>query len=363
VTKETNVNRKARILVVDDEERNLRLMESLLAPLGHAVSTALDGEEALDAVRAVPPDVILLDVMMPRLDGFEVARRLKGDARTNGIPIVMVTALRSVEDRVKALEAGADDFLSKPVDKVELTARVRSSLKVKAYNDHMRDYQRVLEAEVVQRTEELRAAFERIKGASLETIHRLSRAAEYKHEDTGAHIERIGIYAAAVARELGWDDDAIERIQYAAPMHDVGKIGIPDAVLLKPGKLTSEEWEIMKSHTTLGGEILEDSSAACLQMGERIALSHHERWDGGGYPQGLSGKDIPIEARITNLVDQYDALRSVRPYKPAFDHDKTFAIITEGDGRTAPEHFDPQLLTLFKDIHKRFEWIFREHQD
>jgi len=363
VAKEAGVNGKARILVVDDEDRNLRLMEALLAPLGHTVSTAVDGEEALDAVRAAPPDMILLDVMMPKLDGFEVARRLKGDERTQGIPIVMVTALQSVEDRVKALEAGADDFLSKPVDKVELTARVQTSLKVKAYNDHMRDYQRVLEAEVAQRTEELRAAFERIKGASLETIHRLSRAAEYKDEDTGAHIERIGIYAAAVARELGWDEDAIERIQYAAPMHDVGKIGIPDAVLLKPGKLTAEEWETMKSHTTLGGKILENSTASCLQMAERIALSHHERWDGGGYPQRLSGEDIPIEGRITNLVDQYDALRSVRPYKPAFDHDKTFAIITEGDGRTAPEHFDPQLLSLFKDIHKRFDWIFREHQD
>lgn len=357
------MNSKAQILVVDDEERNLRLMEALLAPLGHAVSTALDGEEALDAVLAVPPDVILLDVMMPKLDGFEVARRLKADEKTQGIPIVMVTALHSVEDRVKALEAGADDFLSKPVDRIELAARVRSSLKVKAYNDHMRDYQRVLETEVAQRTEELRAAIQRIRGASLETIHRLARASEYKDEDTGAHIERIGIYAASVARELGWDDEAVERIQHAAPMHDVGKIGIPDAVLLKPGKLSAEEWEIMKSHTTLGGEILVNSTASCLQMAERIALSHHERWDGGGYPQGLSGEEIPIESRITNLVDQYDALRSVRPYKPAFDHDKTFAIIAEGDGRTTPEHFDPQLLSLFKDIHKRFDWIFREHQD
>jgi len=334
----------AKILVVDDEDRNLRLMEAILTPLGYEVILARDGEEALEKVREVSPDVILLDIMMPKMDGFKVARQLKEEEETRIIPIVMVTALKEVDDRVKALEVGADDFLTKPVDKTELKARVRSLLKVKAYHDHMRDYQKELEAEVARRTEQLRQAFEKIKAASLETIYRLSRAAEYRDEDTGAHIQRMSHYAATVARKIGLDDSTAETILYAAPMHDVGKIGIPDRILLKPGKLDPDEWEIMKQHTIIGGKILEDSDAGFIKLAEVIALTHHEKWDGSGYPKGLKGLKIPLAGRITAIADVFDALTSKRPYrKEPFSLEKTFGIIKEGRG----SHFDPEVVDAF----------------
>jgi len=351
---------KPKILVVDDEDRNLRLMEAMLIPLGYEVILAGDGEEALEKVRDLPPDVILLDVMMPRMNGFEVARRLKEDEETTIIPIVMVTALREVEDRVKALEVGADDFLSKPVEKTELRARVQSLLKVKAYNDHMRDYQKELEAEVARRTEQLRQAFERIKAASLDTIYRLSRAAEYRDEDTGAHIQRMSHYAAVVARKLGQDDVTVEAILYAAPMHDIGKIGIPDHILLKPGKLDPDEWEIMKQHSIIGGEILEGSDAEFINLAEVIACTHHEKWDGSGYPKGLKGAEIPLAGRVTAIADVFDALTSKRPYRrEPFSLEKTFAFIEEGQG----SHFDPEVVEAFFAIKDEILAIKEEHKD
>ena len=337
------MEKRSRILVVDDDARNLRLMEALLLPLGHEVALAHDGEEALEKVREISPDVILLDVMMPKVDGFEAARRLKEDEKTRIIPIVMVTALRDVEDRVKALEAGVDDFLSKPVDKIELKARVQSLLKVKAYHDHMRNYQRELETEVEKRTGQLEEAFERVKGASLETIYRLSRAAEYKDEDTGAHVKRMSRYSAAVARQMGLNDTIVDYILYASPMHDVGKIGIPDRILLKPGKLDRDEREIMKQHATIGSRILEGSDAGFIRLAEIIALIHHEKWDGSGYPRGLKGKEIPLVGRIVAISDVFDALISKRPYKEPFSVEKSFAIIRDGRGN----HFDPDVVDAF----------------
>lgn len=337
------MEKRSRILVVDDEDRNLRLMEALLIPLGYEVIMANDGEEALEKVREIPPDVILLDIMMPKMDGFEVTRRLKEEEDTSIIPIVMVTALKEVEDRVNALEVGADDFLSKPVDKTELKARVQSLLKVKAYNDHMRNYQKELEAEVAKRTEQPRRAFEKIKGASLDTIHRLSRAAEYKDEDTGAHILRMSHYSAAVARKMGLNDVTVESILYAAPMHDIGKISTPDRILLKPGKLDQDEWEIMKQHTTVGGRILEGSDTEFIRLAEVVALTHHEKWDGSGYPKGLKGAKIPLVGRIVAIGDVFDALTSKRPYKEPFSLEKSYGIIREGRGN----HFDPDVVDAF----------------
>ena len=334
---------KPRILVVDDEENILRLMEAMLPPLGYEVAVARDGDEALRKVGKIQPDVILLDVMMPKMGGFEVARRLKENDETKIIPIVMVTALSEVKDRVKALEAGADDFLSKPVDKTELTARLNSVLKVKAYNDHMRNYQQELEAEVAKRTEELRQAFEKIKMASIDTILRLSRAAEYKDQDTGAHIKRVSNYAAAIARRMGLTESAVETILYAVPMHDVGKIGIPDKILLKPGRLDPDEREIMKQHAMIGASILGGSDTEFIKLAEAIAITHHERWDGSGYPNHLKGSEIPLGGRIAAIADVFDALTSKRPYKKPFPLEKAFSIIKEGQG----SYFDPLVVDAF----------------
>ncbi len=336
-----------KILVVDDEEKNLKLVEALLAPLSHDIIRAHDGQEALDKARSDHPDLILLDIQMPKHNGFEVAKLLKERKETSIIPIVMVTAFNEVEDRVKALDVGADDFLTKPVDKTELRARVTSLLKVKAYNDHMLNYQNNLESEVAKKTKELQEAFERIKSASLETIYRLSRAAEYKDEDTGAHIQRMSHYTEAVAKRMGFSESDVENLLYAAPMHDIGKIGIPDRILLKPGKLDEDEWKIMRQHTIFGAKILEGSKAEFVKLGAVIALSHHEKWNGAGYPSGLKGEKIPLPARIVAIADVFDALTSNRPYrKEPFSTEQAFTIIKEGIGT----HFDPAVAEAFFSI-------------
>jgi putative two-component system response regulator len=353
------MDEKARILVVDDEDRNLRLMEAMLIPLGYEIMLARNGQEALAKLQTNQVDLILLDLMMPLMDGFEVARILKAGDETRIIPIVIVTALHEVQDRVRALEAGADDFLTKPVDKTELRVRVSSLLKVKAYNDHMRNYQRELEEEVARRTQELKQAFEKVKTSSLETIYRLTRAAEYKDEDTGAHIQRMSNYSAIIARTMGLSEKTAEFILYAAPMHDIGKIGTPDRILLKPGKLDPEEWTIMKQHTINGGRILEGSEAGFIRLGEIVALTHHEKWDGSGYPQGLKGKKIPLVGRIVAIADVFDALTSKRPYKEAFPLDKSFDIIEEGRG----SHFDPEVVEAFLASTEKVLAIKEQYRD
>ncbi|MEW5736484.1 MAG: HD domain-containing phosphohydrolase [Thermodesulfobacteriota bacterium] len=340
---DTEIIEKPKVLAVDDEDRNLRLMEAMLLPLGYEVDLAHDGEEALNKVSSIAPDVILLDIMMPGINGFEVARRLKSDDETRLIPIIMVTALKEVEDRVKGLDAGADDFLTKPVDKMELKARVASSLKVKAYNDHMRNYQKKLEREIERRTAELERAYARVRDASLDTIHRLSRAAEYKDEHTGDHIQRMSRYCVAIGRKLGLSQKVLDSILYAAPMHDIGKIGIPDKILLKPRRLKPEEWQIMKRHTNIGAEILQGSDVGFIRLAEVIAMTHHERWDGNGYPHGISGKEIPLVGRICAVADVFDALTSRRPYKEPISVEDSCAIIMEGRGI----RFDPKVVDAF----------------
>jgi putative two-component system response regulator len=333
------------ILVVDDEDRNLRLMEAMLVPMGYRILTAGNGEQALEIITEEPVDVILLDIMMPKMDGFQVAKHLKSDPETKLIPIVMVTALQAKEDRIKAIEAGADDFLTKPVDKTEMRARVASLVKVKAYNDHMRDHQKELEQEVARRTRDLEEAFARIKAVSLEAIFRLTRAAEYKDEDTGSHIQRMSNYAAVIARNMGLGKKVTESILYATPMHDIGKIGIPDHILLKPGKLDPDEWAVMQQHTIIGARILEGSRTGVIRLGEIVAMTHHEKWDGSGYPRGLKGKKIPLVGRIVAIADVFDALTSKRPYKEAFSLEKSYSIIRQGRG----SHFDPAVVDAFFD--------------
>jgi len=338
-------SRLSKIMVVDDEVLNRRLLQAMLKPQGYEVILAVDGADCLAKAEQDPPDLVLMDIMMPNMDGFQVVTELKSRPRLALIPIVMVTALQDINDRVKALEAGADDFLTKPVDRMELRARVRSLLKVKAYNDHMANYQRELEAAVALRTEELRRAHSKLRDASLETIFRLARAAEYKDEDTGAHIISMSRISAYLAERLGLNPTVVERILYASPMHDIGKIGIPDRILTKNGPLNDEEWAIMRMHPIYGAQILEGSDIGFLSLGEVIALTHHEKWDGSGYPHGLSGTQIPLAGRIVAVADVFDALRSKRPYKPPLSVEQTVAIIRAGRGT----HFDPQVVDALMD--------------
>jgi putative two-component system response regulator len=372
-----NEPRKPVILIADDDRKNIKLMELLLQNYGYVFSSASNGREALEKTRDISPDLIILDVMMPELSGYETCKILKEDPGTRNIPVVMVTSLADKESRIRGLAVGANEFLTKPVDSSELMVRTKNLLKVKEFEDFLKRHNELLEAEVKKRTDQLKFALEKLNRSSrqlemsknkitesyLDTIHRLTIIAEYKDEETASHIRRVGHYCALIAEALGWPRDDVETIFYASPMHDIGKVGIPIDLLLKPAKLSREEFALMKTHTAIGGRILKGAPSKILQMAERIALSHHERWDGSGYPGGLREEAIPIEGRIMNIADQYDALRSRRPYKPSYDHVTAFRIITEGDGDTGPGHFDPMILDAFKDVHKQFDTIYGTHRD
>jgi putative two-component system response regulator len=358
-------NDRQRVLIVDDEEKNLRLISTIMKNSGYSCDVAKNGKEALEKTGTFDPDIIFLDIMMPEMDGYQVCKLLKDNPKTQHIPVVMITALEGKDSRIRGLEAGANDFLTKPIDNTELMVRAKNLLKVKEFEDFLKQHNERLESEVAKRTGQLKLALQELSKSQdelkigyLDTIYRLTIVAEYKDEETSAHIKRVGLYCAHTARVLGWSTDRVETIQYAAPMHDIGKIGIPSDILLKPSALTPEEYALAKTHTTIGARILSGSRSALLQMAERIALTHHERWDGTGYPRGLRGEDVPLEARIMNIADQYDSLRSKRPYKPAYDYVKAFRVITQGDGRTLPAHFDPKLLEVFKDTSKAFEEIY-----
>jgi len=317
-----------------------------------------DSTKALETVASEDPDIILLDVMMPKVDGLEILERIRSDEERKHIPIVILTASNDQPTKQEALELGATDFLAKPVDPSDLSPRVRNALLTKAHHDQTKVYAKTLEHEVRQRTEALAQS-------RLEMIHSLGRAAEYRDNETGQHVVRVGRYVGLIARELGLDEAMVELLEHASPLHDVGKIGIPDAILLKPGKLTPEEFETMQKHcqlgrkvfhrlsddeqhqylghAELGAKIMGDAGSPLLEMASCIALSHHEKWDGSGYPLALAGEDIPIEGRITAVADVFDALSSKRPYKPAFSREKCIAIMEEGRGK----HFDPNILDVF----------------
>ncbi|TLS65651.1 response regulator [Mariprofundus erugo] len=277
----------ADILVVDDDERNRRLLCKRLEADGYCCRQAANGRDALQAVAATPPDLILLDIMMPEMDGFEVVTRLKQEDGSRTIPVIMITALEDKASVIRALSSGAEEYLTKPIDATELHVRVRNMLRLKRSADHLKNHNEQLEAEVCKRTADLQQSF-------MATLDSLGRAADFRDDETGAHVRRISYYSRELARELGMDDDYCEQIFHASPLHDIGKIGTPDAVLFKEGPLNEDEWRVMKQHTTAGWGILTGLNSPYTDMGCEIALGHHERWDGGGYPSGLAGAAIPL---------------------------------------------------------------------
>lgn len=317
-----------------------------------------NGLEALEKARYYRPDIIIVDVVMPGMDGFEVARRVKEDPLSTHIPVLIVTSLADRDSKVKGLEIGADELLFKPIDETEFKVRIKNLLKVKRFEDFLMEHGKMLEGEVNNKNEQLKLAFEKIRNGYIETVYRLTLAAEYRDKETGGHIKRISLYSQLLARYLELSENSVEAIFFASPMHDIGKIGIPDSILLKEGSHTMEESAIMKTHTVIGANILKGSDSEILKTAQEIALTHHETWNGQGYPRGLKGEDIPIAGRIVNIVDIYDALRSKRPYKEAFDHASSCKVIDNMKDR-----FDPVVFDAFNYCAEEFRRLFEENRE
>ena len=320
---------KATILIVDDAPENIDILRGLLKD-DYKIKIAINGEKALKIARSVvKPDIILLDVMMPIIDGYEVCRQLKQDVATAGIPIIFVTAKGEVNDEALGFDLGAVDYITKPISPAVVKRRVQTHLSL--HNE-----KQLLESLVRERTKEL-------EESRKEIIATLGKAAEYKDNDTGLHVQRMSHYSKILGLAYGMSEEEAETLKSAAPMHDIGKIGIPDHVLLKKGKLNDEEWEQMKKHPSIGVEILGGQTCQLLNMARNIAISHHEKWDGSGYPSGLKGEEISIHGRISAITDVFDALTTERPYKKAWSVEEAIELLKEESSK----HFDPKLVDLF----------------
>ena len=353
------------ILVVDDTPDNLVLMTGLLKEK-YSVKVANNGERGLWLAQTVDPALILLDIMMPGMDGFEVFRRLKADERTENIPVIFVTAKSEITDETRGLELGAADYITKPISPPVVLARVRTQLMLKSATDFLRGKSDVLEREVARRTAEIQELQDAV-------VLAMASLAETRDNETGNHLRRTQHYVRTLAEELarrpGYNGqltpDVIALLFKSAPLHDIGKVGIPDKILLKPGPLDREEFELMKTHTTLGREAIEHAEDSLghevpfLKYAKEIAQSHQEKWDGSGYPEGLKGKAIPLSARLMAVADVYDALISRRVYKPPFSHEKAVSIILEGSGK----HFDPELVEAFVQVSGAFADIALRYRD
>jgi len=331
----------AKILIVDDQEYNVSLLERILNRAGYR--NVYSTQNPLEVHRLIPeidPDIVLLDLHMPALDGLQVLKQIREHAGEDQyLPVLMLTADTTPEVKQQGLQAGVNDFLTKPFDRTEVVLRIRNLLKTRELHLQLLNQNDFLEASVQERTMELLRA-------KLEMLQLLARAAEYRDDMTGQHTQRVGRLSALIAGKLGLPDSRVDAILKAAPLHDIGKIGIPDDILLKPGRFEPHEFERMKEHTTIGARILDGSEFNLLQLAKVIALSHHEKWDGTGYPEGLAGESIPIEARIVALADFYDALTHERPYKRAWTPEETMEEILKQRGR----HFDPRVVDAFAEL-------------
>ena len=327
-----NENRTATLLIVDDTPENIDVLRGILKQ-EYKIKVASNGEKALKIAQSEsPPDLILLDIMMPDMDGYEVCKRLKANYATAKIPIIFVTAKGETADESMGFDIGAVDYITKPVSPPLVIRRVRTQLSL--YNE-----KRLLDEMVKERTKEL-------DQTRLQIIQRLGRAAEYKDNETGMHVIRMSHYSKLLGLANGMSEEEADLLLNAAPMHDIGKIGIPDKILLKPGKLDEHEWKIMKTHPQMGAEILGSDNSVLLNLARDIALTHHEKWDGSGYPNGLKGEEIPLHARIVAIADTFDALTTVRPYKHAWLVEEALDLLKKEAG----SHFDPELVDKFLGI-------------
>ena len=352
--------RATRIMVVDDTPANLRLLDNVLRERGYQVFAFRNGDLALNAARRNPPDLILLDVNMPDMNGYEVCEKLKADPGLQDIPVIFISAMNETMDKVRAFSTGGVDYVSKPFQVEEVEARVRTHLKLHRLQIQMAEHNLRLQELVNDQVRE-------ITSAQMAIIFAMAKMAESRDDETGSHSERVRRFCLLLATELGQrehgliDDEFRELIFHASPLHDIGKVSTPDAILQKPGKLTPEEYKIMQMHTITGAQTLEAvrqhyPNNAFLNMGIAIARWHHERWNGSGYPDGLAGEAIPLSARIMAVADVYDALRSRRRYKLAYSHEMSCTLISQGKS----SHFDPQLVDAFQSLEKEFDRIHQE---
>jgi len=360
------------VLVVDDNEMNRDMLVRRMRPMGYVVDVACDGGQALEILKTREFDLVLLDIMMPVMDGYEVLKEMKADPRLKTIPVIMITAIDDASSAARCIDMGAEDYLTKPFDPTLLRARVSACLERKHLHDQESRYRAQIEEYNIHLEERVRQQVEVITSSQLGAIFAMSKLAESRDPETGEHLERMREYCKVLSQQLSKlqkyqntiNDAFVSNIYAASPLHDIGKVGIDDAVLLKPGKLTPEEWVIMKTHPMIGADTLrevdrEHPGNELIRMGIEIAEGHHEKWDGSGYPHGLRGEDIPLVARILALGDVYDALTSKRCYKEAFSHEKSRAIVEEGRA----SHFDPEVVDAFLETEQEFQRIREFYQD
>ena len=364
--------RQATILVVDDNDLNRDMLHRRLAKDGYQVLLAENGHIALEALASNTIDLVLLDIMMPELDGYEVLKRMKADKDLRGVPVIMITAVDELDSTVKCIELGAEDYLPKPFNPVLLRARIGASLEKKRLHDIEHEYRSQIEHHNLRLSDRVREQIREITSAQLGAIFAMSKLAESRDPETGEHLDRMREYCRVLALNMQGlpkyadviDQDFVDNIYAASPLHDIGKVGVPDAILCKPGKLTDEEWVIMRTHPIVGAETLREVDLqhpgnAFVKTGVEIAEAHHEKWNGTGYPFGLAGEEIPLVARILALGDVYDALTSKRCYKDAFTPEQACEIIINDRG----EHFDPDVVDAFLATEDEFARIRSEFKD
>ena len=331
------------VLLCDDELMNRKVASKILHKEGFEIIEAQNGQEAIEILKRQTVDLILMDLMMPVMDGYEATRIIKEDDELSTIPLIIISALSDRNAILKCLEIGADEYLTKPFDLTDFRLRINNAIKMGVYQNMLKDHKRLLEAQVKEKTKDLQNALIEVQNSEKDIISILGKTAEYRDNETSAHTLRVGEMAASMAQKFGWSDERVELMRLAAPMHDIGKVGIEDHILLKPGKLNEEEFSRMKEHVNIGNAILSQKKTPLLKLAAEIALTHHEKYDGGGYPGGLRGDDIPLSGAIVAVVDVFDALLSERHYKKAFSLEKTLDIISSDSG----SHFHPSVVDVF----------------